>query len=106
MEQKTITAFKKFIQSRADLLEAAHRNGYVLPKLTSSICSEDYLMKVINGEVHCPKDSEVRLKNCFAPPGKDLLMKKVLKAAKDKQIELGISEKHIPDKKWLVMILG
>jgi hypothetical protein len=29
-----------------------------------------------------------------------------LKAAKDKQIELGINEKHIPDKKWLVMILA
>ena len=63
-------------------------------------------MKVINGEVHCPKDSEVLLKNCFAPPGKDILLKKVLKAAKDKQIELGINEKHIPDKKWLVMILA
>jgi len=83
MEAKTLTAFRKLIQSRGDLWEAANRNGYVLPKLTSSICTEEYLRKVISGEYYCPKDAEVRLKNCFAHPGKDYLQKKVLKAAKE-----------------------
>ena len=106
MEQKTVAAFQRFIQLRGDLLEAAHRNGYVLPKLTTSICSEEYLVNVINQELYCPKDSEVRLKNCFAPPEKETLMKKLLKVEKEQQKNLGIDDKHIPDKKWMVMMLG
>ena len=53
---KTVSAFKKVIGCREDLWEAAFRNGYVLPKLTASICTEEYLMKVINKEVYCPLD--------------------------------------------------
>ncbi len=47
----------------------------------------------------------MRLKNCFATPTIDTLKKKLLKA-KDCQKVLGIDYKYIPNKKWMVMMIG
>jgi len=106
MKLKTIAAFKRVIGSREDLSEACFRNGYVLPKITSSICTEDYLTKVMEGKVYCPKDSELNSKNWYAAPCKSSLIAKLKKVAKDQKLSFGHDEKHLPDKSWIVKMLG
>jgi hypothetical protein len=98
MELKTIAAFKRVIGSREDLWEACFRNGYVLPKITSSICTEDYLTRVMEGKVYCPKDSELKTMNCYAAPWKSYLNSKLNKVAKDQKLTFGFDERHLPDK--------
>jgi hypothetical protein len=53
------------------------RNGYYLPKLKSSILSEEYIEDVIHKRVLCPMYDEVRLKPCPAPPDKETLIRHV-----------------------------
>ncbi len=43
MESITAEEYKKVITSRENLYEVVFRNGYLLPKLTSSIVTEKYL---------------------------------------------------------------
>jgi hypothetical protein len=62
---------QKVLASKKELYEAAVRNGYFLPKLKSSIITEDYINMVISGQLLCPKYSEIRLRPCPMPPDKD-----------------------------------
>lgn len=43
----SIEKLQSFISSKADLYEATVRNGFFLPKINSSIVTEDYIMNVI-----------------------------------------------------------
>lgn len=106
METKTVAAFKRYIGCREDLWEAAFRNGFVLPKVNASICTEEYLRKVIDEVYYCPKDVEIKSKNCFAPPSKQTLLEKLKKVAVTMKIDLGITDKHVPDKSWMVKVLA
>lgn len=51
MESITTAAYKKVIRSRENLYEVVFRNGFVLPKMSSSICTEEYLQKVMDGSI-------------------------------------------------------
>ena len=107
MEAVKFETFKKFISGREDLWEVVFRNGYVLPKVSASIYSEDYLMGVLSEAIFCPKDVELKCKNCYAPHTKQIMIDKLAKiAAKKMNINLGIDQKHIPDKQWMIKILA
>ena len=43
------------LASKKELYKAAVSNGYFLPKLKSSIITEDYINMVISGLLLCPK---------------------------------------------------
>ena len=52
------------------LYEIGLRNQYFLPASKSSFCTVDYLVKVKDGLVFCPRYPEIRLKACPTPPTK------------------------------------
>ncbi len=62
METKTMKVYKKYIISKEDLYEATFRNGWVLPKSTSSIVTEEYLHTVAQGTTYCPKADDLKFK--------------------------------------------
>jgi len=66
---------KRIIGGKADLYEAAVRNGWYLPKYKASIITENYLTAVITGKIYCPKYSDIKLIPCFRPPDKEILLK-------------------------------
>lgn len=83
------------------------RNGFYLPARKASIITEDYLIGVMEGSLHCPRVDHVRLRNCPRPPLKRVILNKVLKALHEKGLEKnGIDADHVPDKKWLLDVLS
>jgi hypothetical protein len=51
----TVDEFAKLIQNRKDLYEAVLRNGFYLPKIKSSMVTEEYMRNVLTGKAFCPK---------------------------------------------------
>ena len=72
----TVDEFAKLIQNRKDLYEAVLRNGFYLPKLKSSMITEEYMRNVLMGKAFCPKYEQIKLHPCPRPPGKDVLLRK------------------------------
>lgn len=83
----SVEEISKFIRSKSDLYEACLRNGFYLPKKSSQIVNEVFLLGVLRGTCWCPKFSEIRLLPCPRPPSKETLMKKFLKMVKEKQLK-------------------
>jgi len=54
-------------------------------------------MGVLSEDIFCPKDVELKYKNCFAAPNKQIMIVKLKKISKKMNINLGIDTKHIPD---------
>ena len=97
---------KSIIGSKADLYEAAVRNGWYMPKYKSSIITEDYITNVITGKLFCPRYEEIRLSPCPKPPDKQVLLKDFTKLVLSERKISGIDEAHTPDKNWLLTVLG
>ena len=97
---------QRAIAGKAELYEAAIRNGYYLPKMKSSIITEQYITDVVCGKLFCPRYEEVRLKPCPRPPDKETLLKHVQNAANNRGKPTGIDEKHTPNKSWLLKFLS
>ena len=55
LTEHTIEEVKGIIGSKADLYDAAIRNGWYLPKFKSSIITEQYITGVITGKIFCPR---------------------------------------------------
>ena len=66
---------KRIIGSKADLYEAAVRNGWYLPKYKCNIITEAYITAVITGKLYSPKYEEIRLVPCPKPPEKEVLLR-------------------------------
>ena len=43
----TVDDFLKYIQNKRDLYEACERNGYYLPRLKTTMVTEEYMRQVI-----------------------------------------------------------
>jgi len=70
MVSHSLEDVKRIIGNKADLYEAAVRNGWYLPKYKSSIITEDYITTF------------------------------------EKRGTAGIDDSHLPDKDWLLAVLG
>ena len=94
------------IKSKADLYEAALRNGYFLPKIKCSIITEEYMYGILTGTVLCPKYKDIKLLPCPKPPDKETLILYAQDATADQTKSLGIDGTHTPDKSWLLAIIS
>jgi len=78
-------------------------SGLVLPKLTSSICNMNYLVRVKDHLEYCPQSEEIR-KIIYPelPPKKlillEIIQKELVKKG-DKRV-VTFDEKHLPDVDW------
>ena len=103
----SIDEVKRIIGRKADLYDAAVRNGWYLPKYKSTMITEDYLMGVITGKVYCPKYSDIRLIPCPCPPEKEVLLRDFSRLMQShNRTAYGIDDVHQPDKSWMLAILG
>ena len=106
MTEHSMEEVKFIIGNKADLYDAAIRNGWYLPKMKSSIITEEYITNVITGKVFCPRFSDIKLVPCPKPPEKQLMLKDFARLVNSKKKESGIDESHTPDKNWLLAVLG
>jgi hypothetical protein len=99
----TVDEFFRLIQNRRDLYEAVQRNGYYLPKLKTTMITEDYMRNVISGKAFCPKYAEIKMLPCPRPPCKQVLLDKFHRICHGQNlVHTGVDDKHIPDKRWLL----
>jgi hypothetical protein len=89
---------KRIIGGKADLYEAAVRNGWYLTKMKSSIITEDYITGVITGKFYCPRFEENRLVPCPRSPDKSILIRDIQRLMASEKKHSGIDDKHVPDK--------
>jgi len=90
------------VQTKADLCEIALLNYKRVPSLKSSATMEEYLIGVLEGMNWCPSYGLFSPRPCPRPPSKEVLWVKLQDVAKSKNTDLGIHEKHLPDKPWMV----
>ena len=60
--------------TKAALYDAISEQGILLPKIKSSICNMQYLIRVKNCVEYCPKAHEVLDLICMNPPKKMILL--------------------------------
>jgi len=106
MEALSVKAFAQKVKSKKDLYEALLRNGYYLPKLKSTMCSEHYLVNVMDGTYSCFKAEEIKVRICPRPPPKDVLLEKFAKLMEKKGLHSGLQEDKYPDKDWLIAMIA
>ena len=106
MVSHSLDDVKRIIGNKADLYEAAVRNGWYLPKFKCTIITENYITNVITGKVYCPKYSDIRLVPCPKPPEKEVLLRDFARLMSSEKRSAGIDVNHVPDKSWLLAILG
>ena len=99
------------IMSRRHLYEILVRNSYFLPKFKSGLVNYDWLLAVRQGVVYCPKYSEIRIRQCFDPPTKEVLVKELLRIVRAKRppLNIGIASETkggLPDKGWVLFLIS
>lgn len=102
-KKMTVDEFSRLIQNRRDLYEAVVRNGYYLPKIKTTMITEDYMRNVISGKAFCPKYAEIKMLPCPRPPCKQVLLEKFHRICQRQNlVHTGVDDKHVPDKRWLL----
>jgi hypothetical protein len=102
-KKMTVDEFSRLIQNRRDLYEAVIRNGYYLPRFKTTVITEDYMRNVITGKAFCPKYDEIKMLPCPRPPTKQILLDKFHAICQEQNlVHVGVDEKHVPDKRWLL----
>lgn len=102
-------AFSQFVMSVEDLYNVAVRNGFYLPKRSSSAVNEIMLVNVLKNAYWCPKAADIRLRNCVKPPAKEALFGKLETLCFNKNLNISwinVEKNQIPDKKWMVDVIA
>jgi hypothetical protein len=85
----------------------AQRNGYFLPKRSSSAINELMLFNVLQGNYWCPKYKDVRILPCVKPPLKEVLMSKIDAICRQKNFNIAwIDSQHMPNKEWMISVIS
>jgi hypothetical protein len=94
--------------SKAVLYQDITQQGFILPKLSSTICNLAYLLRVKNGAEYCPHEHEVNGILCLNPPKKLLLLMYVQEELEKNGDARTVSfdEKHLPDVDWCLKALS
>ena len=70
-------AFSEFVMGLDDLYDMTVRNGFFLPKKSSSAVNEVMLYNVLQGNYWCPKYKDLKLQPCVKPPVNEVMTKKI-----------------------------
>jgi hypothetical protein len=70
------------------------RNGKVLPKLTATITTTEYLRGVYNDQFWVPRQNDVKWRNCPQPPTMIVLVEKFNSIAQRQGFSTGIDPKR------------
>jgi hypothetical protein len=80
-EKKSVKA-----RSKPSEYEAMLRNGFIMPKLNSTIVNKIYMYRVKSGLEYCPMTSDIKVyKICINPPSKDYLLIKSMMSLSKKE---------------------
>ncbi len=96
--------FSRYITSMRDFYDAIVANGYYLPKIKSTMITEEFMRDILGGRTFCPHYKDVKLLPCLRPPPVDLLLRNFYRICEGRNLlnHCGVDEVHQPDKPWLL----
>ena len=101
------SAFSEYVMSIADLYETAVRNGFYMPKLSSSAVNETMLFNVLQEKYWCPRTEDIRMKPIVKAPLKEVILVKLMQVCTARKLNVAwIDDTHLPDKVWLVNVIA
>ena len=75
----------QFVRNKPQYHETMGRNGWLLPKRNSRLCTLEFMQLIRDGKIYCPKlKDENKTAVCFTPPPKEILMDKLEKCLRPK----------------------
>jgi len=100
-------AFSEYVMGIDDLYDMTLRNGFFLPKKTSTAVNEVMLYNVLQGNYWCLKYKDLKLQPCVKPPVKETLVQKIQTLCKKNNLNIAwIDDKHLPNKEWMVSVVS
>jgi len=93
------------VPDKKTFYKACLRNQFCMPAYKSSLCCIKYMERIRSGKYWCPKTQDVNPVYVADPPLKTDIVAHLLAFAKDKNLNLGITEKRQPDKQWALLVL-
>ena len=111
----------KVVRNRTHLHLAMRKAGYLMPSLSSPICTMKFMEKARKRIFFIPKKEEVgNVPECFSWPSKEVLLKKlkrnILQEKPQSELDrqnvelvsrtLAQMKKRLPDTKWLLLLCG
>ena len=101
------SAFSEYVMSIADLYETAVRNGFYMPKLSSSAVNETMLFNVLQEKYWCPRTEDIRMKPIVKASLKEVILVKLMQVCTARKLNVAwIDDTHLPDKVWLVNVIA
>ena len=101
------SAFSEYVMSIQDLYETAVRNGFYMPKLSSSAVNETMLFNVLQEKYWCQKTEDIRMKPIVKAPLKEVILAKLMQVCTARKFNVAwIDDTHLPDKVWLVNFIA
>ena len=61
-----------------EMYDALERNGLFLPKLTSKICTRDFLRQIKAGTTYCPRYADLKLLPCPKKPSSNAVQEALI----------------------------
>ena len=103
----TSAKFSEFVLSIDDLYNMGIRNGFYLPKQSSSAVNELMLTNVLKKNYWCPMTKDIRLKSIVKAPLKEVILVKLCQICVARKLNIAwIDDAHKPNKEWLVNVIA
>ena len=77
-----------------------------MPKYSCSCITIPYMIQVRKAKYYVPRYTSLRPLPCVNPPSLFQIMIQLAEAANDKNIELGLTPTHLPDRRWALDTLA
>ena len=112
------SAVDKMIRTKTDFYKALKAKGWLLPKISSSIVTMEFLQEVRSKTIYCPMLEDVRFKPCLNPPSIEVLCEMIQNGVRasltrfDPEVAPRAArladrlDKRRPDTAWLLAVLA
>lgn len=107
-QRKTVTVEEasRKCGTKADLHRGMRAVQYLMPSLSSGICTVEWMHAVRQGTYWCPKMSELQPRNCTRPPPKPLVLAELRRLLRERRMKPFGPEGHEPDRAWALTCLA
>ena len=112
------SAVDKMIRTKTDFYKALKAKGWLLPKISSSIVTMEFLQEVRSKTIYCPMLEDGRFKPCLNPPSIEVLCEMIQNGVRasltrfDPEVAPRAArladrlDKRRPDTAWLLAVLA
>ena len=88
-----------------EIHEILFRNQVLMPDINSRLCTKEFMIGVISGQVHLPTMNNVVVRNCACPPPLIVILGEVQRLLNEKNAHLDVLTRK-PDQEFALRLLS